>query len=68
MVTYLEMKETVTFPLDDTGIFLRVEVADKSDAEAKRPALAAQFFGDKPHTDQIHYHVQGGSCTSEPLP
>lgn len=67
-ILYLEMKEIVDYPLDDVGIFLRVEVADKADAEAKRPALMTQFFGEKPHTDALHTHVQGGSCTTEPLP
>ena len=67
-ILYLEMKETVDFPLDDVGIFLRVEVSSKEDAEAKRSALVTQFFGEKPHTDALHTHVQGGSCTTEPLP
>lgn len=68
MTTYLEIEEVITDEPMFDGIRLRVPVADKADALAKRPALIEQFYAGKTWRSQLHFHIPNGTCTTEPLP
>lgn len=77
MIAYLEMEQTGFPELSTVGVSLRVivasDVADTEEAKSStrasaktlRDSLATQFFSGLSHVDRIHWHIEGGSCTTE---